>query len=745
MTVGASIGFDKNAAHPEPPTSLDVTLLGAGRVVSEYYLAAIAATGIARTLTIVDPDRAGLNVCAAMLSGAHIIQQDHHSYLRGLARREPTSSKQLTVVALPNQFHVEACEQLLRSGRDVLCEKPLSLSAEDCRRLGEIADVHTAKLSVAMVRRYLPSWMLAQQMVASGELGALVSIDAHDCAPFGWRPRSFGFFAPGAGGVLADMGVHYLDFLGQVAGPMTPVSYEDDWRGGSESSCRYSLTAKHVAISLELSRVDSGSTFVRLVGERGTLLLRKSSETQAWFTPCGRPEQRVQLERPFPDASWPANLSGAFCQLLADHAATPAQRVRPLATAFDAERVSGHIEWAYANRPMTRPAVSSGPAKAAATPQAFVTGGTGFIGAHLVDRLHTAGVAMRCSVRSPASVANLARYPVELCTPDLRDRGALRTAMDSVQTVFHLAYGKEGSDAAAITIDGTKAVVEAAIEAGVAAVVVLSTAYVFGFPDTTSPIDETSPNRPYGGVYGESKSVMEAWCLERAKTSGGTRIVVLNPSCVFGPGGGAYTTLPVTLAKQNGFAWFDDGRGVCNYIYVDNVIDAILSAAEIPAAHGHRFIITDGAATWKEFLGPLVAEVASEIPSYATAEFAKLSAASASFKLRELAMAIAGSPDVRRVARRSRAIRRISAMSLLDPLRIQSNTPARLPDWATQRPQRSPPIPPNWLPELYHTHRTTLSAAKAGRILDWRPRVTFEDAMLRTTDWLRRTGHLDRG
>ena len=131
----------------------------------------------------------------------------------------------------------------------------------------------------------------------------------------------------------------------------------------------------------------------------------------------------------------------------------------------------------------------------------------------------------------------------------------------------------------------------------------------FGFPETGTSVDETFPYSPYGGEYGQSKAAMERWCLKRAETSGSTRIVVLNPTSVFGPGGGAFTTLPVRLAQGGQFCWIEGGRGVCNYTYVANVVDAILAAASVRAAHGRRFIINDGHMSWKAFLSPLVEPV----------------------------------------------------------------------------------------------------------------------------------------
>ncbi len=190
------------------------------------------------------------------------------------------------------------------------------------------------------------------------------------------------------------------------------------------------------------------------------------------------------------------------------------------------------------------------------------------------------------------------------CRPILLDKDSVRRAVGGARTVYHLAVGRDGADAARITVDGTKNVVEAAIEAGAEFVVVLSTMYVFGFPDTDRPVDESFPYRPYGGEYARSKMAMERWCLAKARTSLPTRIVILTPTCVFGPEGAAYSSLPVELARKRQFCWVDDGRGLCNYTYVENLVDAIIAAARVPEAHGNRFIITDGHVSWRELLSP---------------------------------------------------------------------------------------------------------------------------------------------
>src|SRR5207237_1289636 len=150
------------------------------------------------------------------------------------------------------------------------------------------------------------------------------------------------------------------------------------------------------------------------------------------------------------------------------------------ATAEQAEVSAGLIEWAYARR--AEPAAVAAPAPAAngrpvldAAP-VVVTGGTGFIGGRLVERLAGLGCQpLVVPVRNYRTCVEAARFPVMLTRLDLLDREAVRQAVRGARYVFHLAYGRDGANPARVTVEGTRNVVEAAVAAGAESVVVLST------------------------------------------------------------------------------------------------------------------------------------------------------------------------------------------------------------------------------------------------------------------------------
>ncbi len=707
-----------------------VFILGGGSVTTEYYLPALRSMGQLGNATVVDPDARSIKSLQGVVE---FCAQDYVSFLNTLA---PPKKDELSciIVAVPNQFHVDAVRLALEKQLHVLCEKPLALTTLDCSRLRILAAEKRCALKVAMSRRYLPSLMLARDIVAAEELGKVRAIEVHDCTPFLWRPRSFAFFSPDAGGVLADMGVHYLDYLQTVVGELNPLAYSDDAKGGTELSLTYSLATDDVRVDMQLSRIRQSGAYIKIRCERGEILVDKANENEVIVTPLASQSRRVSGKDPFDDPTWPKNFQGSFCQMLADFRRAIDGHVTRIADVSDAERVAALVEWAYGQPSRGTPIVPMPSAQSFDRTKVLVTGGTGFIGGHLVERLSAGANDIRVAARTPGKCANVSRFPVAITSTDLLDMNSVRAAVNGARYVYHLAYGQDGRNPASITIAGTKNVVEAAIEAGADSVVVLSTMYVFGFPRSASAVDELFPYQPFGGEYGRSKAIMERWCLARAQSSLPTRIVILNPTCVFGPGGGAYTSLPVDLARQGRFCWINDGTGLCNYSYVENLIDAIIKAAQVPQAHGNRFIINDGTVSWREFLEPMIQPFAHNgIPSFTPEQLRGLPRYGSPFSMLDLVSAAISAPRVRDAAKRSKTIRYLS--SLTRSMR-SANTVSSGGSLQGEAGGFEYRYPPEWLADLYGPARTSFSAKKANDVLRWRPVVNWADALRRTVTWL---------
>jgi nucleoside-diphosphate-sugar epimerase len=374
-----------------------------------------------------------------------------------------------------------------------------------------------------------------------------------------------------------------------------------------------------------------------------------------------------------------------------------------------------------------------------------VTGATGFIGSHLVERLDASGQCeIVAPVRSYRTCAPIARFPIRMPRVDLLDYEQVRNSVAGARFVFHLAYGRDGPQQERVTIEGTRNVVEAAIETGAEAVVVLSTIYVFGQP--AAEVDEAWPYHPIGGVYGTSKALTERWCLHRAQAAGHTRIVVLNASCVYGPGGDAYTALPARLATEGSLCWISNGRGTANYLYVDNLIDAMLLAVTNREAHGRRFIVNDGTTTWRSFLGLLLGYTAEQLPTYSAKELRELHRHRHRPNLVDVARIAMADQSVRTALRETR----VGEAMLWGAEHATPGVMARMRrGWHGSAPAPSRPkaqehhaqatqtnLPPVWLADLYGPAQTVFRPDAAREVLGWAPRVSLEQGMHATRAWV---------
>src|SRR5262249_28186024 len=356
-------------------------------------------------------------------------------------------------------------------------------------------------------------------------------------------------------------------------------------------------------------------------GSEGKIVLNVDSlSTFNVYRPANGDGVEVRPLRPFGSTSWPVSFQACFARQMQTFEHRIATGDISTEGLDSAARSAHIIEHAYRLRLGRRRSYQ--PAAVAFDPApSLVTGATGFIGTHLVERLIKGGSDVTCLVRRPQTCASIARLPIHLVAANLLDFEAVRKAVEGKRYIFHLAYGRDGPDARAITSRGTENVVNAAIAARCEAVVILSTITVLGWPE--GEVDESAPYRPAGGAYGQTKARMERWCLRRAQDPGNTRLVVLLPSCVYGPGGATFTELPAKLGREDNFAWIADGQGIANYVFIDNLIDAICLAASSPRAHGQRFIINDGWTSWREFLNPIVGPWLTNIHNYAPGELAQ--------------------------------------------------------------------------------------------------------------------------
>jgi dihydroflavonol-4-reductase len=169
----------------------------------------------------------------------------------------------------------------------------------------------------------------------------------------------------------------------------------------------------------------------------------------------------------------------------------------------------------------------------------FVTGGTGFVGAHVVRALLRRGRTVRCLVRSSSRLGNLEGLPVEVVPGDVTDPASLSRAMAGARTVFHCAAdyrlsARDPREIYAANVEGTRNVLAAASEVGAQRVVYTSSVGALGLNRDGRPGNEETPVEPGSliGHYKKSKHQAERVAGEWAAK--GLPVVIVNPSTPVG-------------------------------------------------------------------------------------------------------------------------------------------------------------------------------------------------------------------
>ena len=236
--------------------------------------------------------------------------------------------------------------------------------------------------------------------------------------------------------------------------------------------------------------------------------------------------------------------------------------------------------------------------------RALVTGGSGFIGGRLVEALvKQHGVEVRALVRNFMKAPRLARLDVQMIGGDASVQDDVVRAAEGCDLIFHCAYGNSGDQQAQRhgTVGSTQYVLDAALASG-ARVVNVSTVAVYGATGD-GDLTEESPRPGGGDVYSDSKLEAEQLC-KRYAVERGLAVSTIQPTMVYGPFGPAWTLRILDDVSNWRVILVDGGQGLCNAVYVDDVVQALVLAATRDEAIGEDFLISGPApVTWKEFIG----------------------------------------------------------------------------------------------------------------------------------------------
>lgn len=358
-----------------------------------------------------------------------------------------------------------------------------------------------------------------------------------------------------------------------------------------------------------------------------------------------------------------------------------------------------------------------------------IIGAGGFVGSSLIESLVLGGnVGVRTVVRSYRNIAGLCRYgpAVDVRLADAEDPTALASALTGSRTVINVTTGPPAG-----IVRSTRAIFDACSRAGVRRFIHLSSAVVYG--DVSVPVvDDAPPVSGHWMPYARAKAASEVWLRERLRDDS-VEVVVLRPGIVWGVRSPHTTDIVKSLAGKRGYI-VDNGQGIFNGIYIDNLVSCIRACSDYPdRASGFYNVGDSESVTWREFfdaLGPPLGCDPSRLPQVRGDRFP--------WSMRAVIDSIQSLPLVNELYHR---------LKTHVPDGLKSGIRSRLEgNYGYERHAASYAMRPAVDRELWHLQRVRhkLPVTKFENKFQFSPPVSFQEGIRKTVVWLATLGLVPR-
>ena len=250
--------------------------------------------------------------------------------------------------------------------------------------------------------------------------------------------------------------------------------------------------------------------------------------------------------------------------------------------------------------------------------KAFVTGGSGFIGRRLIERLRSDRHDVHALARSEEAERRVTDAGAEAVPGDISDAESIRAGAQGCELGFHLAAKVEDwgpwEEFEQANIEGTRNVLEGCAKAGVRRFVHAGTEAALIAGEPLVNVDETAPLRPDSKApYARSKAIAEQAVRDASRD--GFETIVLRPRFVWGRGDTSLLPGILELVEGGRFTWIGGGDHLTSTTHVDNTVEGLVLAAE-RGRPGEAYFVTDAdTVVWREFLSEMIETQGVEAPT----------------------------------------------------------------------------------------------------------------------------------
>jgi predicted dehydrogenase/nucleoside-diphosphate-sugar epimerase len=611
------------------PVKLRIAIIGAG-YVARYHIAALRRLDFVEIVGIFDLDAEAARALAKTFDIPVVA-----SSMAELGEQHPHAMYVLT----PPSSHCALTLQAFDMNCHVFVEKPMAESVAECDSMIAKAHEKGLILSVDHSDHFDPVIMQALQLVRSGACGDVIAVDV-------LRSSDYPAYAGGPLPALVrqgsypfrDLGVHGLyvleSFLGRVE--KLDVSYRSTGRAANLKFDEWhaSATCEHGLGRLLLSwNVRPMQNRLIVHCTRGVI------EADRFLQIC-------RVRKVLPGPKFVGIMVTAFTTAVRDVFRVPWNVVRfatgglkpspgiqrgaeefaravqegraPVISAEEGRRPVALMESVCGQADAERTRELDGRLAELEPVDALVTGAAGFLGRRLVAALRARGQSVRVLVRSARSMGDEAAN-VQVVVGDLGDPRIVDHAVAGAAVVYHVGAAMRGSlrDFEAGTTWGTRNVVEACLKHGTRRLVYVSSLSVLDHAgrDPAVAMTETSRFEPHPdkrGAYTQTKLTAEN-LVRDAIDARGLPAVILRPGQIVGPGAERVTPNG-TLAIAGRWIAVGSPSQTLPLVYVDDVVDALLLAADAESALGQVFNVVDSQiVTQGDYLQRVKGKLGSEL------------------------------------------------------------------------------------------------------------------------------------